>query len=196
MTKIKQFWSFRGVFADKEAGNLQHGGKNYPRADWDGEAVQAEGDKHYVHRQKQRGHDPCDFFEHYPFFGAEPSRLVIYGAAEENLNCRRSRKTAKQKEALLHGDKPNQKKKRGEKQRGRNKAHAGGLQVKTAAEFSDEHKWDDHQHPLQQHTRNAAEEHHHEERKKAEQKAVGRVFIEFSVIFRNGSCTQEPFRDS
>lgn len=128
---------------------MQQGGKNYPRADRDGDAVQAEGDKHYVHRQKQCGHDPCDFFEHYPFFGAELSRLVIYGAAEENLNCRRSHETAKQNEALLHGDKPYQKQERGEKQRGRNKAHAGGLQVKAAAEFPDEHKRDYHQHTLE-----------------------------------------------
>lgn len=66
--------------------------------------------------------------------------------------------------------------------------------MKAAAEFSDKHKWDDHQHAFKHHTRNAAKEHHHDEREKTEQKAVGRVFIEFSVIFGNGSCVQEPFR--
>lgn len=114
-TKIKPFWSSRAMFFRKEAGNLQQSCKNNPRTDRDGDAVQAEGDKHYVHRQKQCGHDPCDFFEHYPFFGAELSRLVIYGAAEENLNCRRSHKAAKPNITLLNSDKPDQKQEYGEK---------------------------------------------------------------------------------
>lgn len=68
--------------------------------------------------------------------------------------------------------------------------------MKAAAEFAEEHKGKYHQHPLKQHTRNAAKEHYQNQRYKAEQEAVRGVLIEFPVIFRNGSCAQEPFHNS
>lgn len=196
MTKNGHFWSMGAAFSGKEAGKLQQGGKDNPRADGHGKARRAEKQQSEVYRKKGRGHASGDSFEHGAFLFAEPSRLAVNGTAEEKLDCGGGHETGEQNKAPLGGDQPDAEQERGEKQRGEEQAQAGGSQMEAAAEFPDEQEGQNHQHPLNGHAGGTAQKGSQKERRQAEQEAVGRVFVQLPVVFGNGSRLQEPFCDS
>ena len=144
MTKTGQFWSIGAAFSGKEAGKLQQGGEDNPRADGRGNAGRAEKQQNEVDRKKGSGHAPGNPFEHGAFLCAEPSRLAVNGAAEKELDRGGGHQTGKQDKAALGGDQPDAEQKRGEKQRGEEQAQAGRFQVKAAAELPDEQEGQDH----------------------------------------------------
>lgn len=144
MTKTGQFWSIGTAFSGKEAGKLQQGGEDDPRADGHGNAGRAEKQQNEVDRKKGRRHAPGNPLEHGALLFAEPSGLAVNGAAEKELDCGGGHQTGEQDKAPLDGDQPDAEQKRGEKQRGEEQAQAGRLQVEAAAELPNEQEGQDH----------------------------------------------------